>query len=1142
MGVVYKGLDTRLRRHVALKFLSRSLADQTTARTRFLREARAAAALEHVNVCSIFEIGDAESHAPFIVMGFCDGRSLREILSDGPLSVQVIISVARQIASGLAHAHRSGVVHRDLKPGNVMITRDDVVKIVDFGIANVRDSTTGHVENERLGTAAYMSPEQLHSDPVDQRTDIFSFGVVLYEMVAGSNPFLAEYDQATIYNVLHLDPPPLRNSRTDVPPELESLVRACLEKDPARRCPSFEAVLRDLPPATPGASTTAQARFEGYLPKIGGRAYVGRASESETLAKRLASPGGTTTLVFGESGIGKTQFVSRVVAQRVLDGGRALWGRCLFNEGALPYHPFVTALKRGFPAGSDPAAEIETLAIQAGIDFRGRSAQLRAFLSVSDDSDEVMNREQLWHTMLLTYRVLSGADRPLYLVVDDLQWGDPATLALFCYLARSADQSSIHLIGIYRLDASSGRGGVPHEVLAESLRQLRIDGLADQLALERFDRGDADALVNAMLEGDEVADDLKTYLFDLSEGLPLFLAESLSLLRFEGRIKKVSGIWRLPPSTVRKASVPDRIQDIILQRLDALSEEDRELLEVAAIEGEVFRSEPLEAGLGWPRIKVLKRLQAIEKKFQLIEHEPSGYRFDHAMIRQVLYDGILPELRAEYHRIIASELEVSHGQDDDYASVIALHLVASDQELSAVPYLLRAGDRARAVHASEQALQVYEELDRIRHRRMPDDESVGMAVSRGLGDVRYALGDVQSATEHYGLYLELARSSGNLRAELEARRKLGECLRVIGRLEEALDMIERTLTIAESAGARDEAVKILHTFAEVCASRGQYTESAEFAARALQMAEESGDRANMSVAESILGFAYWHMGAFRDSQSHFSKALDTQREIGNRLGMATTLNFLALALWKLGRFEEAIRAAEESVAIKRRTSLFRAVPGSLNIIGDVYRDVFALDAAIRIHEESLSQATVHDNKGGMCDNLRDLGADYLEKGDGPKAEQFMRRALALARSSGIKWYETRALIGLAEALAVTGESPEAHRHAVRGLELAEEIQARELLIEAKWKMALVDREDTAESRRLLEEALEGADQLELKPVAWRIRSDLADLYLEEGLGDAGERLRSEANEIVGGIADQISDNELRNGFLASGPVRRIRSG
>lgn len=1141
MGLVYKGRDTRLHRYVALKFLSPLLSEDPAARSRFLQEARAAAALEHVNVCSIFEISAAKDETPFIVMGFCDGSSLRDILASRRLELGDVASFGRQIASGLAHAHRIGVIHRDLKPGNIMITGGGTVKIVDFGIASLRDATTALHEEVPLGTTPYMSPEQLRGEPSDHRSDIWSFGVLLYEMATGTNPFLGNYDQASVYNVLNADPPLLRKERKDIPAEWESVAQKCLEKDPSDRFSSFEEVLDAFSTTmVSGPVDAAGAAFEGYLPKVSARVFVGRGEESVRLRERFGSRSGKTTLVFGESGIGKTQLVSRILAEKVAEGGHALWGRCLFSEGALPYHPFASALKKGFPASVDVVSEIETLAAQAGIDFGVRRSQLRAFLSVSDDSDQVLNREQLWYAVLLVYRLLSSRDRPLYLVVDDLQWADPATVALFCYLARSIDQSAIHLIGMYRLDPSGHRDEASRERLIESLRQLRIDGLAEQIDLARFGRSESDELIQYMLDGDPVDEDLKAHAFEQSEGLPLFLTESLNLLRLENRISKVDGVWRLPEHAVRGAPVSDRIQDVILQRLAVLDDHDRELLEVAATEGELFTSGPLEACLGWPRIKILKRLQEIEKKHQLVMHESAGYRFDHTMIQQVLYDGILPELRQEYHRMIASALEASHGTDDDQAGAIALHLEASGQEPAAVPYLLRAANRSKSVYASEQALDAYEKLDRIRRNRMPDDSTLAMAVARGLGDVRYALGDVQLAAEHFGVYLDLARTAGDLKSELEARRKLAESLRVTGHLDEALDLSEKTLAQARSSGVPEEIVRALQTCAEVRASRGAYQESADYAQEALNLAEDRGDRGNQSVSESILGFAFWHMGSFRRSEEHFSKALQTQRAIGNRLGMATTLNFLALSLWKLGRFEEALRCARESVDVKRRISLFRAVPGSLNIIGDVYRDAFALDKAIRFHTESLELATSHDNKGGMCDNLRDLGADHLEKGDLTTAEDFMRRALELAESSGIKWYETRSTIGLAEVLLRAGETKGAGDYAERGLELAEEIQAQELLIEAKWVEALVFDENQKRKEVLLEEALAGADGLELVTVSWRIRLDLADLFAREGRLEDAQRLRSGAQRIVDAIGERIADAELRDGFLGSKQVARIR--
>ena len=229
MGVLYRARDLRLDRTVALKFLPPGLSDDAQAKRRFLTEARAAAALDHANVCTVHEIGETEDGQLFIAMAYVEGESLRQLIERGPLPVRTAIGIACQIASGLERAHERGIVHRDVKPANVMVGVDGVVKLVDFGVAKLAGSTLTSA-GATPGTAAYMSPEQARGEEVDHRTDLWSLGVVLYEMLAGVRPFAGDTDAALLRAITESAPARLRAARVDVPVDVERVVVRALER------------------------------------------------------------------------------------------------------------------------------------------------------------------------------------------------------------------------------------------------------------------------------------------------------------------------------------------------------------------------------------------------------------------------------------------------------------------------------------------------------------------------------------------------------------------------------------------------------------------------------------------------------------------------------------------------------------------------------------------------------------------------------------------------------------------------------------------------------------------------------------------------------------------------------------------------
>jgi eukaryotic-like serine/threonine-protein kinase len=245
MGIVYKAEDTKLKRVVALKFLPSELTRDAEAKARFIREAQAAAALNHPNICTIFEVGEHEGQS-FIAMELVEGQSLKERIDRGPLPIDDAVSLAVQVGEGLGEAHEREIVHRDIKPGNIVLTAKGQAKILDFGLARLGGDAKLTKTDTTLGTVAYMSPEQTSGKEVDRRTDIWSLGVVLYEMIAGQRPFAGEYEAAVVHSILNDAPEPITARRSNVPMELDRIVAKALAKNPSERYPHVEDMLVDL--------------------------------------------------------------------------------------------------------------------------------------------------------------------------------------------------------------------------------------------------------------------------------------------------------------------------------------------------------------------------------------------------------------------------------------------------------------------------------------------------------------------------------------------------------------------------------------------------------------------------------------------------------------------------------------------------------------------------------------------------------------------------------------------------------------------------------------------------------------------------------------------------------------------------------
>ncbi|HSQ34681.1 MAG TPA: serine/threonine-protein kinase, partial [Candidatus Binatia bacterium] len=321
MGEVYLAEDTKLKRQVALKFLPEQLTTEKEARERFEREAQAAAALNHPNIVTVYEIGEHAGQV-FIAMEYVEGQTLKEMISGSvgannysplplaprPLPLAQVLDIATQIASGLAVAHAKGIVHRDIKPQNIVISSGGTVKILDFGLSKLKGVSPLTKESSTLGTVHYMSPEQTMGKGVDHRTDIWALGVVLYEMLTGQPPFKGDYEQAVIYSILNEEPEGASKSRKDIPPEFDRILEKTLAKEPAARYPSMTDIAKKLERI---AKEDPEGAEKEILPSIAVLPFVNMSADAEN---EYFSDGLAEEIINGLSRLHNLRVVARTSA------------------------------------------------------------------------------------------------------------------------------------------------------------------------------------------------------------------------------------------------------------------------------------------------------------------------------------------------------------------------------------------------------------------------------------------------------------------------------------------------------------------------------------------------------------------------------------------------------------------------------------------------------------------------------------------------------------------------------------------------------------------------------------------------------------------------------------------------------------
>ncbi|HMK38530.1 MAG TPA: protein kinase, partial [Bacteroidota bacterium] len=1136
IGAVYKALDHRLNRFVAVKTLLQHHPLNTDARTQLINEARSAASLNHPNIATVYSIEEVDRKI-FIIMEFLEGEELKARIAREPVPVESALRIGLALSKGLKAAHARGIVHRDIKSSNVMLTNDGQAKILDFGLAQSASGETSAL-NDRFagGTMPYMSPEQISGLPLDERTDLFSLGVVLYESMTGLLPFAGDHEPALVYSILNSDPRPVTDIDPSIPSAVWTVIARCLTKNREERYSSCDALIADIQACLREGMSVAPAGVRGSekIPQLVADdvepgELAGRRNEMEILLKGLEdarSGRGSTVFLAGELGAGKTRLASVLLSAAREGGMHVLFGRCIEGAGSGPYEPFVDALKRAFRQTDSRLFHYLTApAGRGGRDLVSRLPLLTSLVDPGSGSSGGASREQVWEACLVLLNALSE-DRPLVFFVDDLQWADEATLGLCSYLARNVTPSKIFFLAAFDQETAHA-GEAPVVPLA---RRLSLEGKLQQIQLERMEEGETALMIGQILGG-KVDQLLCTRIHGVTQGNALFTMELLSLLRARQVLKLSNARWTCDEGDL-SVVVTERIQDVIRHRLDGLSARDMDILNIASCEPDYFESDLLMVSMQVTRIDLLKRLQILEDEYGVIRHDKKRYMFDHPLLRQVVYGQILDELREEYHRMIGAWLIDRYGNNREFAGRIARHLLLSGQEREAVPFLLIGADLALSVWAVDLAKADFSAAGEILRRTGGENADFLLRIESGLGDVSLSEGNTEEALQRYARVCELARQAGNRASEVTGMRKHASALRITGDLAGAITETQSALRMARELKDVKEEILCNVELASIHAAQADYAQTVLLGQQALDRAVENGDTANQALSMSIMGLAQWHLGSFRKAGESLGKALRMYSSVGNSQGRATVLNFLGLTYHCLAELEKALEAHRESLTIKRALADGPHIPGSLNNIGDTYREIGDMELALQYHRDALESARHQHNRASECDSLRDLGRDYFLTGELDRAGAHYEEALRLSRTYGFAWYEVRAMLSLAELSLARGDRESAEKWSSEGVGRSKEIGADQLTLEAGWTRGKVVAQygDAREARLLLVESAAKAESMDHQLFLWQILHDIVMLERSAGQKEAEDRETTQVRALLDRILGGFKNRELKMKF------------
>jgi len=857
MGQVYRAHDARLGRELALKLLPPEVDSEEGAVERFVREARAASALNHPNVITIYEIGETDA-GRFIAMELVNGSTLRALKA--PAAPEQLMRIGAQIARALSVAHASGIVHRDIKPENVLVRPDGFVKVLDFGIARLvaTPDVRGTREGEPLtqfglavGTLRYMSPEQACAEPVNGATDVFSLGLVLHELATGQHPFAAagaSSDVALLSAILSQEAPAVTAVNPALPVEFDVLIARMLDKDPSRRptAAEVERALNDLA-AQPGTGS-----FTTPTPRSARRNAVGRETEWQLLHELLREAGGGQGMlvsVAGEPGIGKSTLVEDFLTD--VTSATQPWlvarGRCserlAGTEAYLPILEALDSLTRG-PSASRVVPIMKRFAptwyLQITPAATDDSSEGRALVSVQASSQERMKRE------LAAFLEALSAATPVVLFLDDLHWADLSTVDMLAYLGGRLRTMRLLILVTVR----------PAELLLgkHPFAQLKLDlqsrGVGRELALGFLDLDAVNQYLQLEFPGHGFPPTFAALIHQRTEGSPLFMTDLLHYLRTRGVIANGSDGWTLAQSVpVIEHELPESTRSMIQRKIEQLDDADRRLLSAASVQGYEFDSVIIAGLMTMDPADVEERLEQLEHIHGLVrrarEHElPDGalnvrYRFVHVLYQNVLYAALTPSRRVSLSARAARLLLEHHGaRSAEIATELAALFEAAREPRLAVEQLTIAARNAGRVFANQEVIAL---------------------ARRAL----LLLADLPETTERAEQELLLQNMYSNALAAIHGLASAD--VRVAA---------ERAFTLWSQLGARPERFSLRAGMWTYYIVAGKLDVALAIGEELLQMATATAERAMLVAAHNALALTLHHLGDHPAALDHFERGLE----------------------------------------------------------------------------------------------------------------------------------------------------------------------------------------------------------------------------------------------------------------------------
>ena len=1026
MGEVFRAEDTLLERQVAIKIMHKHLSDSVENADRLLHEAKAAAKLVHPNVVTIHEIGEAD-FGYYIVMEYINGVTLSDfIYNNEKIDPERSIKLTIQILKALHIAHQAGILHRDIKAENILISEDDQIKVLDFGIARITRQDHLTKNGEILGTIDYMAPEQMLGEEIDARCDLYAVGIVLYQLLTRVLPFNSSNAVQILFNKLNEEPASPSSINPKVNRDIDPIVLKAIHKKACERWQSAEdfiSILREfldriqhdkIKPAHEAINYDLDFEEEEKKPTLLQNVFIGRQKEFKKMVQvfnEVKIGHGQSILLKGEAGIGKSSLASKFRSYAEYNNSLVIYGACLYKEGMDAYLPFIDGIREFFSRGNQRLTEDERSKL------KNKVRKFTPSLSVFTDrftttiikksgrqENSTQAQENLFENFIRLFSMISDI-HPLVIIMDDMQWADAASLRLFHYLAKKISKLPILLLGISRSDRFDLQEKGKPTFWVEILNRMSREDLLVRIDLDYLSKEDSSQLIDKSLQNTAFSEEFYLGIYEATRGNPFFIVETLKALQANERIIKKDTRW-IDLDVDFKMDVPERVEDIFIRRLSNINDKERELLQVAAVIGYKFDSDLLSYVTDFKKIEVLRMLKKMEKSYEIVHSFDKEYKFEHPLLADLLYQELPKAMVREYHLLIAGKM--SEIYNNDFGSLVgevAEHFRKGNNFKKAIPLLYQAGVRAFGMSAYREAGLYYENLiNSMQIEEKGDMDSIPQV------ELYFQLGICYEETGKWDLGIETYKKLAQLAFDIQdysryanAIMRIGRIYDKLGKWAEAMNHYERCLELADTYNIEDIKSRVYNNIGINYFHKGDFDSALDYYQETIAAAKTENALFDKAHAYTNIGIiANILHGPNSVALENFNKALAIYESKSSKSNIARVYQNIGMVYSDKKDWAKAIDAFENCLQIAEdiQEKQLRALT-YLNL-GKTYALQGTLLKAKTFSDKALKMFKKMNDILSIAEAYHVFGIIYTDEGDFERAEKFLAESIKINKEKAYK--------------------------------------------------------------------------------------------------------------------------------------------